>query len=237
MLSLEVDRTIGVHDDPGPVKQELVEEYRRTLVRIEERVRRSVEQIYDHHTLDRQEPALAALDEQDLFSADSWRIFGLTRTQLAGLGALGGAAAGGALDVALGGASLLLGALGGAAVGAAGTVFAANRLVDVKVLEISLGRRKLVAGPTSNRNFPWVVLGRARLHHALVAGRAHAHRGALAIDEQAASLLVELPGGRRRQIEKELDRLRRGREVAMGARQLAEALEPLLEEDTMGDST
>jgi hypothetical protein len=231
MLTLEVDRTIGVHDDPGPVKDELVAEYQRRLVRIEEHARQAVERIYDHHTLEREESALAALGEQDLFSADSWRIFGLTRTQLAGLGALGGAAAGGALDVALGGASLLLGALGGAAVGAAGTIFAAQRLVDVKVLEISLGRRKLVAGPTKNRNFPHVVLGRARLHHALVAGRAHAYRGALSIDEQAGSLLADLAGGERRQIEKEFDRLRRGREVAMGTRKLGELLESTLERD------
>jgi hypothetical protein len=231
MLTLECERTIGVHDDPEPVKDELVEDYQRGLVQIEERVRQKVERIYDHHSLERTEPALAALQEQDLFSGDSWRIFGLTRTQLGGLGALGGAAAGGAVDVALGGASFLLGALIGGGVGAAGTIFAANRLVDVKVLEISLGRRKLVAGPTGNKNFPHVVLGRARLHHALVAGRAHAYRGALTIGAQAESLLRELPGSERRKIEREFERLRRGRELAMGTRRLGELLAPLLERD------
>lgn len=231
MLTLEVEKTIGVHDDPGPVKDELVETYRQNVVRIEKRARQAIERIYDHHSLERTEPVLAALAEQDLFSADSWRVFGLTRTQLAGLGALGGAATGGALDVALGGASFLMGALIGGGVGAAGAILAANQLVDVKVLEISLGRRKLVAGPTKNRNFPHVVLGRARLHHALVARRAHAFRGALTIDQQADHLLEELAGGARRELEREFERLRKGREVAMGTRQLGEALVPVLERD------
>ena len=231
MLSLEVDKTIGVHDDPDPVKQGLVDEYQRNLVAIERRSRQAVESTYDHHALERTEPALAALEEQDLFSAESWRIFGLTRMQLAGLGAIGGAAAGGALDVALGGASFLMGALIGGGVGAAGAIVAANQMVDVKVLEMPLGRRKLVAGPTRNRNFPYVVLGRARLHHALVAGRAHAYRGALAIDEQAGALLADLPGGDRKPLEREFERLRRGRELAMGTRRLGELLLPILERD------
>jgi GTPase Era involved in 16S rRNA processing len=231
MLTLEVEKTIGVHEDPGPVKDELIDEYQRSLVRIEKRARQSVERAYEHHALERTEPALEALEAQDLFSVDSWRIFGLTRTQLAGIGALGGAVAGGAFDVALGGASVLLGALIGGGVGAVGTLVAANRLVEVKVLEISLGRRKLVAGPTSNRNFPHVVLGRARLHHALVAGRAHASRGELAIDEQAARLLTEVSGSERRALEREFARVRRGRELAMGTRRLGELLVPLLERD------
>jgi hypothetical protein len=145
---------------------------------------------------------------------------------------LGGAAAGGAIDVAVGGASFLLGALIGGGVGAAGTIIAANRLVDIKVLEISLGRRKLVAGPTRNRNFPHVVLGRARLHHALVAGRTHAHRGALAIDDQAETLLADLSGSDRNQLEKEFGRLRGGREMALGARRLGELLAAILERDS-----
>ena len=232
MLSLEVEQTIGVHDDPAPIKYKLVAEYQRRLVEIEKRARLSVERIYDHHSLERTEPALEALEEQDLFSAESWRVFGLTRMQLAGLGMLGGAAAGGAIDVATGGASFLLGALIGGGVGAAGTLIAANRLVDGKVLEISLGRRKLVAGPTRNRNFPHVVLGRARLHHALVAGRAHAHRGALAIEEQADAILEDLSSRERKQIEQEFGRLRGGRELAMGARRLAESLAGIFERDS-----
>ena len=178
------------------------------------------------------ESALAALEEHDLFSAESWRIFGLTRMQLLGLGAMGGAAAGGAIDLAVGGASMLLGTLIGGGVGAAATYLAANRLVDVKLLEIPLGRVKLVAGPTSNRNFPHVVLGRARLHHALVAGRAHAQRGALAVDEQVDALLPALSVADRKRLEKLFGRLRGGREVPVTARQLATLLAAVFARDT-----
>jgi hypothetical protein len=89
-----------------------------------------------------------------------------------------------------------------------------------------------VAGPTRNRNFPYVVLGRARLHHALVAGRAHAHRGSLAIDEQTDALLAGLSGGERKELEKEFGRLRGGRELAMGARRLGELLAVIFERDS-----
>jgi len=232
MLTLQTERTIGVDDDPEPVKQELVAEFQRRLVERERRSRQAVEKIYDHHTLERTEPALAALAEQDLFSAESWRIFGLTRLQLAGLGALGGAAAGGAIDLAVGGASMLLGALIGGGVGAATTLIAANNLVDVKLLEIPLGRRKLVAGPTRNRNFPHVVLGRARLHHALVAGRSHAQRGALAVDGHVEDLLSDLATGERKQLEKLFGRLRSGREVAVTARRLSEKLAEIFARDS-----
>jgi GTPase Era involved in 16S rRNA processing len=231
MLTLEVEKTIGVHDDPSPVKKQLLAEYQRRLIELEKRARQAVEKIYDHNTLERTETALAALEAQDLFSAESWRVFGLTRLQLGGLGALGGAAAGGAIDVALGGASFLLGALIGGGVGAAGTIIAAHRLVDVKLLEISLGRRRLVVGPTRNRNFPHVVLGRARLHHALIAGRAHAHRGALAVDEQAKQMLSELSGSERKRLERAFGRVRGGREPSVAARELAETLALTFERD------
>ncbi|HEX9640862.1 MAG TPA: DUF3482 domain-containing protein, partial [Candidatus Krumholzibacteria bacterium] len=231
MLTLEVEKTIGVHDDPSPVKKQLLAEYQRRLIELEKRARQAVEKIYDHNTLERTETALAALEAQDLFSAESWRVFGLTRLQLGGLGALGGAAAGGAIDVALGGASFLLGALIGGGVGAAGTIMAAHRLVDVKLLEISLGRRRLVVGPTRNRNFPHVVLGRARLHHALIAGRAHAHRGALAVDEQAKQMLSELSGSERKRLERAFGRVRGGREPSVAARELAETLALTFERD------
>jgi hypothetical protein len=231
MLTLQVERTLSPGDDPDALEPELVGEYQRRLEQRERQARQQVEAIYDHHTLDRREPALQSLRPDDLFSAESWRVFGLTRMQLLGLGAVGGAAAGGALDVALGGASFLAGTLIGGGLGAATSLYAAGRLVDVKVLQVPMGRRKLVAGPSRNRNLPFVVLGRARLHHALVAGRAHAQRSALDLGAGARELLAPLDDGTRRALEKPFGRLRSGRDVAAATTTLTRQLATLFAAD------
>jgi hypothetical protein len=210
MLALKVEKTIDAQADPAPHQAALVDDYRRRLEALERSARQEVEAIYDHHDLDRREAALESLDAQDLFSVESWRVFGLTRLQLLTAGAVGGAVAGGAVDLATGGSSFLLGTLIGSGIGAATTFLAANKLVEVKLFDVAMGRKKLVAGPMKNPNFPHVVLGRARLHHALVAGRSHAQRGALAVDVQAEELLAPQSGGDRKALERCFARLRRG---------------------------
>jgi len=162
-------------------------------------------------------------------------VFGLTRLQLLGLGAMGGAAAGGAIDIAVGGSSLLAGALIGGGIGAASTLLAAGKLVDVKVLTIPMGKRQLVAGPSRNRNLPHVVLGRARLHHALVAGRSHAQRGSLDLGHQARELLAPLDDGTRRAAEKLFGKLRAGRDVSVTTSALAELLARVFDQDERAD--
>ncbi len=234
MLTLRVDRTIEQDVDPESLKPGLVAEYQQRLQELERRCRQAVEAVYDHHQLERQESALEALQAEDLFSAESWRVFGLTRLQLLGVGAAGGAAAGGMIDIAVGGASFLAGALIGGGIGAASTLLAATKLVDVKVLTVPMGKRQLVAGPSKNRNLPHVVLGRARLHHALVAGRSHAQRGALELGEQARELLSPLDDGARRAVEKQFGRLRGGRDVSVVTGQLADTIDEVFEGDEAG---
>ena len=154
--------------------------------------------------------------------------------QLLGLGTVGGAVAGGAIDLAVGGSSMLLGTIIGGGVGAATAVFTANRLVAVKLFNVPMGRKKLVAGPTRNRNFPHVVLGRARLHHALVSGRSHAQRDALALAAQTNELIASMSGGQRNKIEKAFARLRGGRDAAETTERLSREIAVLFERDEAG---
>jgi hypothetical protein len=79
-----------------------------------------------------------------------------------------------------------------------------------------------------------VVLGRARLHHALVAGRSHAQRGTLdilEIKEQAHELLGPLPDGAQRRLERAFGRLRAGREITAIVDDLALVIAEVFEED------
>lgn len=171
----------------GEVRSALLEEYKQDLAGMEQRCREEVEQIYNHHHLERQEPLVQLLDE-DLFARQTWVLFGLTRQQLVATGALGGAAAGGVIDIAVHGASLLLGSGIGALAGGVSAWLTSDRIAEVKVLGHPLGGQQISIGPLRNINFPYVVLGRALLHQRLVEQRTHAHRGPLEISLQPVQL-------------------------------------------------
>jgi hypothetical protein len=198
--------------------------------RRERDARRSVQEIYRHAALAIEESAAAYLVE-DVFSAQSFSAFGLSAAQLALTGAASGAVAGTLIDVALGGASLMLGAGIGAAIGAAGTLAGAGRLAKVKVLGQPVGGYELRVGPITDMNFPWVLLGRALLHAKLVAERNHARRESLALDARAGAHLADaIELERRRALEDVFRRLRHERDLdGAGSRMLTDTIVRLLE--------
>jgi len=220
---------------PDPDAGALVEEaarakLRETIRRREQAARKAVQQIYRHADTRVEEKAQTPLTE-DIFSRRSFRIFGLSRQQLAVTGAVSGAAAGGLIDAAVGGASMLLGAGIGAWVGAAGAVGGAGRLARVEVLGRPLGGHELVAGPITDPNLPWVLLSRALLHVKLVAERNHARRDRLVLEagtsEGAGS---ELGAAGRGPIEALFRRLRKQRADDAEAREkLAAAIDGLID--------
>lgn len=208
MLALQLEKTLAPEADTELEKPPLENKYRQQLEQLEQRSRQGIEALYAHKKIDRIEDGLEFFAAHDLFSEESWRLFGLSRLQLMGLGLVSGAAVGGMIDAAVGGASLLLGAFLGGGIGAATTLLAADRLVEVKLLNMPLGNKQLVAGPTRNINFPHIVFGRARLHHALISRRTHAERGSLKLDEALHSLLRPLQDTERKELEKVFGRLR-----------------------------
>ena len=183
MLTLQVNRKLLDHEAPQLYKQSLEEEFRNRLRATEKHCRQAIENLYEHRHIERDEDDVELLDD-DLFSETTWSVFGLNRHELITAGTVGGAIAGGAIDLAVGGASLLIGTGIGALVGGVGAWWTADRLAKVRVLNQPLGGRMLVCGPTTNMNFPFVVLNRARLHHRLVSNRAHAKRDILRIADQ-----------------------------------------------------
>jgi hypothetical protein len=169
-----------------------------------------VQEIFKHGGLELNESAAAYLVE-DVFSTQSFSVFGLSTAQLALTGAASGAVVGGVVDVALGGASLLLGAGIGAAIGAVGTLAGAGQLAKVQVLGLPLGGYELKVGPITDPNLPWVLLGRALLHAKLVAERNHSRREELVVDAQASTHLAgAIETGRRGKLEAVFRKLRSG---------------------------
>ncbi len=231
MLTLKVEEKLPPGSSPESLKPALPARYRRELQKLEGRCRDRIEEIYDHHNAKRIEDELEILDQEHLFSRETWSIFGLGKGQIVSFGAISGGAAGGLIDVALGGASFLAGALFGAGIGATTAAYAAGKLVEVKVLHLSLGQRMLVAGPTKNVNFPHVVFERARLHRTLVSRRSHARRDDLDTFRTVEEESPPLSGSAKRRLERTFDRIRRGRDNLAATEELAQVIEGIFAKD------
>jgi len=211
MLSLQVEEKLTSRDKFDSLRSEIEARFQEGLRSLEQRCRDEVETVYSHRRIDRREAALTQLDE-DLFAEKTWLVFGLRKRELMATGAMGGAASGAVVDAQLGGMSFLLGAALGAGIGAALGWWTADRLVKVRLLDIPLGGKKLVAGPTRNRSFPHVVFNRARHHHFLVARRNHSLRGELALSEHPDDALPPLSKNHRSELERRFEQLRKGSE-------------------------
>lgn len=231
-LACQETLNIGRDADLKTCSVEVEHRYRGRLRQLERRARSEVEAVYGYEGIDRSEVDIELL-ETDLLSEESWLAFGLRPRDLVAVGAAGGAVAGGAVDAALLGASFLAGTLIGGIAGGAIGYFSSQKLAETTVLHQPLGGKRLRCGPTKNVQFPFVLLGRARLHHGLVAARTHAQRNALVIDNTSAS--TALSESDKRKFAAVFQRLRRA-EPASGrqleaVRELSLEVFRLLEED------
>jgi hypothetical protein len=244
-------------DDPTELparKGELEASFHDALRKIEDRARRRVEAIYAHRAASFEQAAIAAPRfQQDLFAEETWTALGLTPGQLVAAGAIAGGGIGGAIDVAVGGASFMTGTLLGGAVGAGTALYGlGRRFASIRPVTpggvgalAGIARRywsnakRFRIGPHAAPNFPWVVLDRALLHFRAVAARTHARRGAIAVpDPGEAGVVAALAPDERRELERIFRRLRRyagdpPRELRDA---LARRLEPVLARlDPAGD--
>lgn len=232
ILGLSVTRDLKRRTDVESNRPTLIEAYKDKLRRREKKCRDVVERIYEHHKIERQDETVDLL-EHDLFALESWYLWGLSRGQMLTAGAAGGAVAGGMLDASLGGSSFLLGTIIGAAAGGVTTFLTADRLAQFKVMHQPLGGTRLRFGPTRNINFPHVLLGRARYHHRLVAGRTHAQRGALTVAAKSGgdAVMAPLPEAERKRLKRLFGRLRKGTDADEVHDELTRIIEAALVED------
>ena len=83
-----------------------------------------------------------------------------------------------------------------------------ERVAHIKVLGQPLGGKLLIVGPMRNINFPYVVLGRALLHHRMIEDRTHAQRDRMEVPKGQGSL-QPLDANHRKPLEKIFARLRK----------------------------
>lgn len=183
MLQLTKEKKLAADADVDAHRQPLKEQYLAALRDAESRCRDRILDVYGHHELT-VEQAVAGEDllTDDLFSKSTWTQLGLSRNQLISAGVAAGAAAGGMVDLSVGGASFLAGSLIGGILGGAGVWYGSNQLAQTKILGQPMAGKLLRIGPVSDPQFPWIILDRAVLFHRRIANRAHAARGLLHLD-------------------------------------------------------
>lgn len=217
-----------------PVQALLFQRYQAHLVERERQCRRQVEELFNYSSLARSEDGLA-LEESELFNTDNWYLWGLDRRSLAAVatsvGAVVGGSAGLVVDGATGGLLGGLGTLVSGALGAAGSGIAAlryaNEIGEITVQGIPTGGKLISYGPARNLNFPFVLLGRALLHHQLLCSRTHADRSPLKLQGQ---LLAALGDAERRRLGRLFEDIRRGRKLTERREQLATMIQQLCEQ-------
>ena len=156
-------------------KEKIESNYKDRLRDLEISTQKSIEEVWNHDHLKKEQKVLT-FEGMDLFSAETASVFGLTRKELIITGATSGAVTGAGIDLLFAGHTLLLGGAIGALLGGTGAYFGFNELSEVKVLGQTIGKRYLEMGPMENRNFPYILLGRAIYHTIKVAKISHATR-------------------------------------------------------------
>ncbi|MEM7577183.1 MAG: DUF3482 domain-containing protein [Planctomycetota bacterium] len=185
-LRLTEDRKLRPGEQAAAVRGPLESAYQQRLEALEHDTRDRVEEAYGFLRLQRHDEPNEAMHELlgNLFAESTWNRLGLSRTQLLAAGALSAAGGGAVLDLAAHGLSFGVFTAGGAVLGAAGAWWGGGKLPETKLLGLPLGGNLARVGPMRNPNFAFVWIGRARLHHRLVAQRTHARQDALTVDAE-----------------------------------------------------
>lgn len=159
----------------------LAEKYFAKLSVIERKCFAKLLKIYRHHLL-QTDSSPDAFTHIDLESRETWSKWGLSRSQLAGVAAVVGAAGGLTFDVLTGGLSHGAGTVFGGLSGGIAGWYKGGNLPDLKLdlgsgVKLAKGTGKsLTIGPPKNPNFPWVLLDGALTRYQRMLARAHGRR-------------------------------------------------------------
>lgn len=183
------DKTI---DDAA--KERLSALYVEALIQYETDTQKEIERLWGHRRLTTHSQK-KDFHDVELFSEESRRLFGLSRSSLAVVGAAVGATAGGGLGLIAipidGGATAFLGASLGAVAGAASGLFGYGRYLNIITLGGLFEDKRLQIGPMKDENFPFILLSRSVHHAIIIANRSHAKRESVDLQEHSSERLFD----------------------------------------------
>ena len=163
------------HDDTARYSKD----YMDRLADMEQKNQKAVEGLWGHANLEKHGNT-HEFYSMKLFSKQSQKAFGLSKSSLIIVSAATGAIAGGGIGVVLapidGGISALVTASFGAAAGTLGSLAGYGKYLNIVTLGGRFKHKQLQIGPMKDENFPFILLARS-VHHALqIANRSHAKR-------------------------------------------------------------
>ncbi len=162
--------------DEEKLQKKLADQFNRLVSQKEREVHQQIRRLFKHNIFNLELPAQAILRE-DLFSEKTWQFLGLSRKQLIMTGALGGAAMGAGLDLAVAGISFGVFSTIGGVIGAAGTAIKGKDMLSgTRMLGVRLDNLELKMGPVDNIQLFYILLDRSILYFHSVINWAHARR-------------------------------------------------------------
>lgn len=168
-------------------EEALTRSYFEKLGTLEQECATKLLRIYRHHLL-KVDADPAVYQGIDLASDETWRKWGLGRSQLAAAAAVAGGAAGLAVDVATGGLTHGAGTAFGALTGGVAAWWKGGSLPDLRVdlrggIRLGAGEtRTMLIGPPHNPNFPWILLDGMLVRYHQMLDRAHGRRDEQRLD-------------------------------------------------------
>ncbi len=149
------------------------------LVQLEQNNQQEVESLWGHTHLTTHN-STREFHSMELFSHQSQKAFGLSKTSLVLVSAAAGAIAGGGAGAVLapidGGISALVTASFGAITGTIGSLIGYGKYLNIVTLGGKFEHKQLQVGPMKDDNFPFILLARSIYHATQIANRSHAAR-------------------------------------------------------------
>lgn len=222
--------------DEHECKRVAQEKYFQAIRTLENEFRKTVKRIFKHNLFEYEVQGHSILGE-DLLSRKTLKLLGLSRKQIAGVGAVSGGIVGGFFDAHTGGTSLFAGTLIGAGVGGVVGYFSSSRLTEIKVANLDLGWKEIVVRAQRLSNLPFILLDRALLYFELAINWSHGRRE-LPKDqdpdrsEQKSGASSTWETSRRKTCQRFFDLARKGpsRKLEESRKQLVTMLEEVLRE-------
>ncbi len=165
------------------VEDTLKSRYKKELTSLENKFRQDLLTIYAYKNLHLNVKDFE-LSHPDLFDQSYWYFFGLNKRKLIALGFVAGAATGAVVDASVGGTSFFTGTILGGLTAGTASYFASSDPSAIKIKGISIGGKQITAGPISNAQFRFVLLGRAVYYFQQLQQHTHANRSVLDLSQE-----------------------------------------------------